>query len=54
MWLYKNIEPFKIDASRGHHEVSGVPGIGFWRKNDPGGSLSMPMSVLREKLEGMR
>ena len=54
MWLYHNVEPFKIDAVLGHHDVSGVPGIGYWRKNDPGGSLSMPMSVLREKLEGMR
>jgi len=51
LWLYVNVEPFMIDAILGHHEVSGVPGIGFWRKNDPGGSLSMPMSELRNYLE---
>lgn len=54
LWLYVNSEPFKIDAILGHHEVSGIPGIGFWRKNDPGGSLSMPMSELREYLEENR
>lgn len=54
MWLYVNSAPFKIDAIRGHHEVAGIPGIGYWRKNDPGGALSMPMSQLRDYLESNR
>lgn len=54
LWLYHNIEPFKIDAILGHCEVSGVLGIGRYRKSDPGGSLSMPMYKLRELLESKR
>lgn len=50
MWLYVNVEPFKLEYVLGHHEVAGIKGIGYWRKNDPGGSLSMPMSVFRDYL----
>ena len=55
LWLYDN-DPYGVFNLNvvGHHEVSGVPGLGFWRKNDPGGALSMPMSDLRAKLLGMR
>lgn len=51
LWLYRNVEPFKLDAIRGHHEVAGTLGIGYFRKSDPGGSLSMPMDVFRKGLE---
>lgn len=51
LWLYLNVEPFKIDAILGHHEVSGLLGLGYWRKNDPGGSLSMPMKQFRAYLD---
>lgn len=42
---------FDFDLILGHHEVSGKLGIGRWRKNDPGGCLSMPMPKLRELLK---
>lgn len=49
IWLKRN-DPygvFNVDLILGHHEVAGMKGLGFWRKDDPGGSLSMPMSELR-------
>ena len=49
VWLAIN-DPygvFKVERILGHHEVSGKRGIGKWRKNDPGGSLSMTMDQLR-------
>ena len=52
VWLKKN-DPtgkFKIDYILGHHEISGKIGIGRWRKNDPGGALSMTMAQLRAKV----
>lgn len=52
VWLKKN-DPtgkFKIDYILGHHEVAGKLGIGKWRKNDPGGALSMTMAQLRAKV----
>lgn len=48
-WLALN-DPygvFKVERILGHHEVAGKRGIGRWRKNDPGGSLSMTMDQLR-------
>lgn len=42
---------FKVENILGHHEVSGKLGIGYWRKNDPGGSLSVPMKKLRQIVE---
>jgi N-acetyl-anhydromuramyl-L-alanine amidase AmpD len=50
LWLYGNIMPFKLENVVGHHEVSGLHGIGRWRKNDPGGALSMPMEAFRAHL----
>jgi hypothetical protein len=50
MWLYVNCPDFKLEYVLGHHEVSGVPGIGYWRKNDPGGALSMSMENFRKYL----
>jgi hypothetical protein len=52
MWL-KNNNPkiFDFDKVLGHHEVSGRVGLGYWRKIDPGGSLSMPMREYREYLK---
>ena len=53
LWLYRN-DPgntFSMDHVLGHHEVSGIPGIGYWRKQDPGGALSMPMADFRERLK---
>lgn len=54
MWLKKNDptrETFNFDFVLGHHEVSGKRGIGRWRKNDPGGSLSLPMEKFRDRLK---
>ena len=50
-WLKSNNpEVFSNDLVLGHDEVSGPKGIGHWRKNDPGGALSMTMDELRGKL----
>jgi hypothetical protein len=52
-WLKAN-DPtgkFSFDLVLGHHEVAGKLGIGRWRKNDPGGALSMPMEKFREMLK---
>ncbi len=49
VWLALN-DPygvFKVERILGHHEVSGKAGIGYFRKPDPGGSLSMTMDQLR-------
>lgn len=46
-----NPEVFDFDFVLGHHEVAGKKGIGRWRKNDPGGALSMPMDMFRIKLK---
>jgi len=54
LWLQQNNPSiFKIENVLGHDEVSGPRGIGWHRKNDPGGSLSMTMSQLRQKLKTM-
>lgn len=51
LWLHSNNPTvFNFSYVLGHHEVSGVKGIGFWRKNDPGGALSMTMEGLRKLL----
>lgn len=41
---------FSYENVLGHHEVAGLKGLGYWRKNDPGGCLSVPMDVLRQLL----
>lgn len=42
---------FSFDMVLGHDEVAGPAGLGYWRKTDPGGSLSMTMPALRDKLK---
>lgn len=49
-WLKANDptgKTFKYENVVGHHECAGLKGLGFWRKSDPGGSLSVPMDQLR-------
>lgn len=51
-WLKTNHPSvFSYDLVLGHDEVSGQKGLGRWRKNDPGGALSMKMDDLRAKLK---
>lgn len=42
---------FDFDYVLGHDEVAGPKGIGYWRKNDPGGALSMTMTKFRQLLK---
>lgn len=42
---------FDFDYVLGHDEVAGPKGIGRWRKNDPGGALSMTMTEFRQLLK---
>ncbi len=53
MWLKRNdpLNIFSFDHVLGHHEVSGKLELGYWRKVDPGGSLSMPMTHFRQYLK---
>jgi hypothetical protein len=56
LWLKSNNPSvFNLDYVLGHDQVSGPAGIGYWRKTDPGGSLSMTMpafqKLLKEKWE---
>jgi N-acetyl-anhydromuramyl-L-alanine amidase AmpD len=52
VWLKKNNpDVFDLDLVLGHDEVSGMKGIGTWRKNDPGHALSMSMPELRAHLK---
>jgi len=51
-WLHSNNpEVFSMDYVLGHDEVSGPIGLGYQRKNDPGGSLSMSMEKFRATLK---
>jgi len=51
LWLKQNNPSvFSFNNVVGHDEVAGPKGIGYWRKNDPGGALSMTMSEFRKKL----
>lgn len=53
IWLYRN-DPYgvmKLDNVLGHHEVAGKLGLGYFRKPDPGGALSMPMADFRNMLK---
>ena len=49
VWAIKNDPTGRLTAETilGHHEVAGKLGIGYFRKNDPGGALSMSMSKFR-------
>jgi len=52
LWLKRNNpDVFNLDYVLAHHEVAGKKGIGYWRKTDCGGSLSMPMTKFREYLK---
>lgn len=52
LWLKaNNPTQFSFDYVLGHDEVSGPRGLGYRRKNDPGGSLSMTMDALRNLLK---
>lgn len=52
LWLkLNNPEVFSFDYVLGHDEISGKKGIGYNRKNDPGGALSMNMTQFRELLK---
>lgn len=42
---------FDFDYVLGHDEAAGPKGIGRWRKNDPGGALSMTMTEFRQLLK---
>lgn len=47
-WLkFNKPDIFNFDYVLGHHEVAGMKGLGYWRKPDPGGSLSMSMDNFR-------
>lgn len=46
-----NPSVFDFDYVLGHDEAAGPKGIGRWRKNDPGGALSMTMSEFRQLLK---
>ena len=51
LWLEENgMGIFEFKFVLGHDEVAGKKGIGYNRKNDPGGSLSMTMTELRAEL----
>lgn len=52
IWLkLNNPDVFNLDYVLGHHEISGLKALGHWRKNDPGGSISIPMQKLRDTLK---
>lgn len=55
IWLKKNdpLKKFSFDHVLGHHEISGKIELGYWRKCDPGGSLSMPMERFRDRLKSI-
>lgn len=53
MWLKANdtTDLFSFDHVLGHCEISGKLELGYWRKSDPGGSLSMPLKHFRQYLK---
>lgn len=52
VWLKKNNpDVFNIDYVLSHSEVSGKKTLGYWRKSDISGSLSITMKKLRELLK---
>lgn len=52
LWMkFNNPEVFKFENVVGHDECAGVKGIGYARKNDPGGALSMTMTKFRALLK---
>lgn len=54
LWMKENNpDVFNFDYVLGHHEVAGIRGIGYWRKTDPGGALSMTMDEFRKELKDL-
>jgi N-acetyl-anhydromuramyl-L-alanine amidase AmpD len=52
LWMkWNNPSVFNFDYVLGHCEVAGMRGIGYWRKNDPSGALSMDMDSFRALLK---
>lgn len=52
LWLKaQRPDIFRLPKVLGHDEVSGVKGLGWFRKNDPGAALSMTMTEFRAELE---
>lgn len=52
LWMkWNNPDVFMFENVVGHDECAGVKGIGYSRKNDPGGALSMTMTKFRELLK---
>lgn len=53
-WLHlNNPDIFRLDYVLGHDEVAGPAGLGWQRKTDPGGSLSVTMPQFRSKLKAL-
>lgn len=51
LWLKaQRPDVFSFDFVLGHDEVSGLKGLGYWRKTDPGAALSTTMSDFRSIL----
>ena len=48
---FNDPENYNFDYVLGHDEVAGKKGIGYNRKNDPGGALPMNMTKFRELLK---
>lgn len=55
VWAIKNDPTGRLTYKTilGHHEVAGMLGIKRWRKNDPGGALSMNMDEFRAMIKGL-
>lgn len=55
VWMIKNDPTGRLTYATvlGHHEVAGMLGLKRWRKNDPGGSLSMTMPQLRQVIKDL-
>lgn len=49
-WLKSNNQVFDFDKVLGHDEVAGEAGLGYQRKPDPSGSLSVTMPQFRKLL----
>lgn len=52
LWLkFQRPDIFDFDFVLGHDEVSGLKGLGYWRKNDPGAALPCTMTEFRTVLK---
>lgn len=50
-WLKRTFPTFSFDYCLGHSEVSGMKGLGFWRKVDPSSALSVGLPEYRAFLK---